>query len=303
MGASLALAGVTACTRQPPEKIVPYVRQPEEIVPGRPLFFATAMTLGGVATGLLVESHEGRPTKIEGNPQHPGSLGATDIFAQAAVLGLYDPDRVADAVEPRRDSSLAALSRRDPRGAHGPAAGAGTRASAADGNQSARPRSRRRSAICWRATRRPGGINGIPPAATTPARAHGSHSANTSTRSTASTAPTSSSRSTPIFSARGPGSLRYARDFVARRRPEDAARMNRLYALESDADLDRFPGGPPPADAAGRHRRGRAADCGGRRRGRRRFGSRSRPAAGRTDTALDRGGREGSSRRIAERAS
>ena len=82
MGASIALAGVTACTRQPPEKIVPYVRQPEELIPGRPLFFATAMTLGGAATGLLVESHEGRPTKIEGNPQHPGSLGATDVFAQ-----------------------------------------------------------------------------------------------------------------------------------------------------------------------------------------------------------------------------
>src|SRR5438105_9942220 len=93
MGASLALAGVTACTRQPPEKILPYVRQPEGLVPGRPLFFATAMALGGVATGLLVESHEGRPTKIEGNPEHPGSLGATDVFAQAAVLGLYDPDR------------------------------------------------------------------------------------------------------------------------------------------------------------------------------------------------------------------
>ena len=93
MGASLALAGVTACTRQPEEKIVPYVRQPEEIIPGKPLFFATAMPLGGVAAGLLVESHEGRPTKIEGNPQHPGSLGATDIFAQASVLGLYDPDR------------------------------------------------------------------------------------------------------------------------------------------------------------------------------------------------------------------
>src|SRR5437762_188249 len=93
MGASLALAGVTACTRQPPESIVPYVRQPEQLVPGKPLFYATAMTLGGVATGLLVESHEGRPTKIEGNPQHPGSLGATDAFAQAAILGLYDPDR------------------------------------------------------------------------------------------------------------------------------------------------------------------------------------------------------------------
>ena len=93
MGASLALAGVTACTRQPAEKIVPYVRQPEELVPGKPLFYATAMPLGGVATGLLVESHEGRPTKIEGNPLHPGSLGATDVFAQAAILGLYDPDR------------------------------------------------------------------------------------------------------------------------------------------------------------------------------------------------------------------
>src|SRR5580765_317720 len=68
MGASLALAGVTACTRQPAEKIVPYVRQPEEIIPGRPSYFATAMAIGGVATGLLVESHEGRPTKVEGNP-------------------------------------------------------------------------------------------------------------------------------------------------------------------------------------------------------------------------------------------
>ena len=93
MGASLGLAGLTACTRQPSETIVPYVRQPEDVVPGRPLFFATAMTLGGVATGLLVESHEGRPTKIEGNPLHPGSVGASDVFAQAAVLGLYDPDR------------------------------------------------------------------------------------------------------------------------------------------------------------------------------------------------------------------
>ena len=92
-GATLALAGLTACTRQPQERIVPYVRQPEEIVPGRPLFYATAMTLGGYAMGLLVESHEGRPTKIEGNPLHPASLGATDAFAQASILGLYDPDR------------------------------------------------------------------------------------------------------------------------------------------------------------------------------------------------------------------
>src|SRR6188768_3206720 len=93
MGASMALAGVSACTRQPAEDIVPYVRQPEELIPGKPLFFATAMPFAGSGVGLLVESHEGRPTKIEGNPDHPSSLGATDLFAQAAILGLYDPDR------------------------------------------------------------------------------------------------------------------------------------------------------------------------------------------------------------------
>jgi MoCo/4Fe-4S cofactor protein with predicted Tat translocation signal len=93
MSASLALAGVGACTKQPPEQIVPYVRQPEDIVPGRPLFFASAVTLSGIARPVLVESHMGRPTKIEGNPEHPASLGATDVLTQAAILGLYDPDR------------------------------------------------------------------------------------------------------------------------------------------------------------------------------------------------------------------
>ena len=93
MSASLALAGVSACTKQPNEKIIPYVRQPEDLVPGRPLFFATAIPVGGVAAPVLVESHEGHPTKVEGNPQHPASLGSTDIFAQAAILNLYDPDR------------------------------------------------------------------------------------------------------------------------------------------------------------------------------------------------------------------
>jgi MoCo/4Fe-4S cofactor protein with predicted Tat translocation signal len=93
MTASLALAGVGACTKQPPEQIVPYVRQPEEIVPGRPMFFASAIPLDGVAQPVLVESHMGRPTKIEGNPEHPASLGATDAMTQAAILGLYDPDR------------------------------------------------------------------------------------------------------------------------------------------------------------------------------------------------------------------
>ena len=93
MGASLALAGVGACTRQPTQKLIPYVRQPEELIPGRPMFFATAMPMGGYAYPLLAENHMGRPTKLEGNPEHPASLGATDVFGQASILNLYDPDR------------------------------------------------------------------------------------------------------------------------------------------------------------------------------------------------------------------
>ncbi|HEY4054527.1 MAG TPA: TAT-variant-translocated molybdopterin oxidoreductase [Terriglobales bacterium] len=93
MGSSLALAGMTACTRQPLEPIVPYVRQPEELVPGRPMSYATAFTLGGYATPLLVTSREFRPIKIEGNDRHPASQGGTDVYAQASLLDMYDPDR------------------------------------------------------------------------------------------------------------------------------------------------------------------------------------------------------------------
>ncbi|HZS98525.1 MAG TPA: TAT-variant-translocated molybdopterin oxidoreductase [Terriglobales bacterium] len=93
MGASLAMAGMTGCTKLPLEPIVPYVKQPEDIIPGRPKFYATAVTLSGYASPVLVESHMGRPTKIEGNDKHPASLGGTDIFTQAALLGMYDPDR------------------------------------------------------------------------------------------------------------------------------------------------------------------------------------------------------------------
>ncbi|PYS52403.1 MAG: molybdopterin oxidoreductase, partial [Acidobacteria bacterium] len=93
MGASFALAGLSGCSATVPEKIVPYVRPPEEVVPGKPLFFATAMPMAGYATGLIAESNMGRPTKVEGNPDHPASLGTADVFAQASVLTLYDPDR------------------------------------------------------------------------------------------------------------------------------------------------------------------------------------------------------------------
>src|SRR6202049_4775696 len=109
MAASAAFAGLTGCTKLPTQKIVPYVRQPEEIIPGKPLFYATAVTLGGIATGVLVESHMARPTKIEGNPDHPGSLGATDAFSQASILGLYDPDRSQAEIHDGRIGSWAAF--------------------------------------------------------------------------------------------------------------------------------------------------------------------------------------------------
>ena len=92
LGASLSLMGLAGC-RRPVEQIVPYVNAPEDVVPGIPRYYATTMPFGRSAYGVIVESHEGRPTKIEGNPSHPSTLGASSARIQASVLGLYDPDR------------------------------------------------------------------------------------------------------------------------------------------------------------------------------------------------------------------
>lgn len=92
MGASMALAGLVSC-RRPVEKIMPYVKAPEEIIPGIPRNFATTMPFGLNSYGMVVETHEGRPTKVEGNEKHPSSLGKSNLWMQAAILGLYDPDR------------------------------------------------------------------------------------------------------------------------------------------------------------------------------------------------------------------
>jgi MoCo/4Fe-4S cofactor protein with predicted Tat translocation signal len=232
MGASLALAGVTACTKQPPEKIVPYVKQPEELIPGRPLFYATAMALGGVATGLLVESHEGRPTKIEGNPEHPGSLGATDVFAQAAILGLYDPDRVQTLThigEIRPWSAFlgamnAALT------AQKPLNGAGLRIlteSVSSPTLAAQIRDllSRFPAAKW---------HQWDPASRDNARV-GSKLAFgqfVDAQYRFENADVIVSLDADFLGC-GPASLAYAKAFAARRRPEDAERMNRLYAIES----------------------------------------------------------------------
>jgi MoCo/4Fe-4S cofactor protein with predicted Tat translocation signal len=232
MGASIALAGVTACTRQPPEKILPYVRQPEGLVPGRPLFYATAMAIGGVATGLLVESHEGRPTKIEGNPLHPGSLGAADVFAQAAVLGLYDPDRsqtLTNIGEIRPWSAfLGAI--RGALTAQQSSRGGGLRILTESINSPTlaaqiRDLLGRYPSAKW---------HQWDPASRENARggsklAFGEY---VEAQYRFDRADVILALDADLFGC-GPGSLRYGRDFAARRRPENADRMSRLYAIES----------------------------------------------------------------------
>lgn len=103
--ASLALAGFTGCTRLPTEKIIPYIKDPEDFVPGKSEFYATAFVHSGQATGILVESHQGRPTKIEGNPFHPASRGAASAQQQAFILSLYDPDRSSKVLLNGKSSS------------------------------------------------------------------------------------------------------------------------------------------------------------------------------------------------------
>jgi len=233
MGASLALAGLTGCVKQPLEPIVPYVRQPEEIIPGRPLFFATAMTLGGYGTPLLVESHMGRPTKVEGNPQHPASLGASDIFSQASVLGLYDPDRspaVTYLSEIRGYSAfLAAM--QGPIASQKAAQGAGLRfltgtvvsptlADQFHGILQAFPQAK------W---------HQYDPVSRDNVRA-GSQAAfgqAVETQYRLEDADFILSLDADFLSAGFPGTLRYAHDYALRRRPESNRPLSRMYMVES----------------------------------------------------------------------
>jgi len=232
MGASLALAGATACTRQPLETIVPYVRQPEDLIPGKPLFFATAMALGGVATGLLVESHEGRPTKVEGNPQHPGSLGASDVFAQAAILGLYDPDRVQTVThlgEIRPWSAyLGAI--RAALVAQKPLNGAGLRLLTESVNSPTLAAQIRDLLKTYPAAR----WHQWDPASRENARAGSKlvFGEYVDAQYTIDQADVILALDADFLGA-GPGGLRYAREFAARRKPEPIDRMNRLYAIET----------------------------------------------------------------------
>ena len=231
MAASAAFAGLSGCTKLPTQKIVPYVRQPEEIIPGKPLFYATAVTLGGVATGVLVESHMARPTKVEGNPDHTASLGAADSFAQASVLGLYDPDRSRAEVHDGRLGSWAefqnelSLALGGPSGASGLRLLTGTITSPSLGDQIRSLLSQISGAkwVQYESVTRDNVRQGSQ-------LAFGEILSTVYRVEQADVILTLDSD----FLTAGPGSLRYAREFARKRRVESAdSKMNRLYAVES----------------------------------------------------------------------
>jgi len=232
MGASLGLAGMTGCVRLPLEPIVPYVRQPENVVPGRPMYYATASTLGGYASPLLVESHLGRPTKIEGNDQHPASMGGTDIFAQASLLGLYDPDR-SQTVMSMGDvrswqSFLGAF--RGPLSAQKALQGAGIRIltptisspTLADQLRSFLKIYPQAKWHVYEPVNRDNALEGAKLAFGQPVE----------TRYDLSQADVIVSLDADFLYAGFAGNTRYIRDFAKRRNPDDG-KMNRLYAIES----------------------------------------------------------------------
>ncbi len=232
MGASLAMAGMTACTKQPLEPIVPYVKQPEELIPGRPMFYATAFTLGGYASPLLVESHLYRPTKIEGNPQHPASLGGTDVFAQASILGMYDPDRsqtITNFGEVRTwGNFLEAI--RGPLNAQKAVQGAGIRIltptvsspTLADQLRSVLKLYPQAKWHVYEPVNRDNVLEGAKMAFGQPVE----------TQYKLDNADIILSLDADFLSAGFPGNVRYIRDFAKRRNP-DSGNMSRLYVVES----------------------------------------------------------------------
>jgi len=232
MGASLGLAGMTGCVRLPLEPIVPYVRQPENVVPGRPQYYATAVTLGGYASPVLVESHLGRPTKIEGNNLHPASQGGTDIFTQAALLGLYDPDRSQSVVSMGDQRSmkdfLAAI--RGPLSAQKALQGAGIRIltptisspTLADQLRNFLKIYPQAKWHVYEPVNRDNVLEGAKLAFGQPVE----------TRYDCSKADVIVSLDADFLSAGFPGNTRYIRDFATRRNP-DSGNMNRLYVIES----------------------------------------------------------------------
>src|ERR1039457_7182368 len=233
MGASLGLAGMTGCVRLPLEPIVPYLRQPENVIPGRPVYYATASTLGGYASPLLVESHLGRPTKIEGNDLHPASLGGTDIFAQASILGLYDPDRSQTVMSMGDVRSWQAFlsAIRGPLSAQKALQGAGIRIltptisspTLADQLRNFLKIYPQAKWHVYEPVNRDNVLEGAKLAFGQPVE----------TRYDFSKADVIVSLDADFLYAGFPGNTRYIRDFASRRNP-DSGNMNRLYVVESN---------------------------------------------------------------------
>ena len=235
MGASLGLAGMTGCVKLPNEPIVPYVRQPENVIPGKPQYYASAITLGGYASPVLVESHLGRPTKIEGNDQHPASMGGTDIFTQAALLGMYDPDR-SQTVTSMGDvhswqGFMAAI--RGPLAAQQALQGVGIRIltptitspALADQLRAFLKNYPQAKWHVYEPINRDNALEGAKMAFGQPVE----------TRYDFSKADIIVSLDADFLSAGYPGNTRYIRDFAARRNPD--GNMNRLYVIESTPSL------------------------------------------------------------------
>jgi molybdopterin-containing oxidoreductase family iron-sulfur binding subunit len=232
MGSSLALAGMSGCTKQPFEPIVPYVRQPEELVPGRPMFYATAFTLGGYAIPLLVTSREFRPIKVEGNDRHAASLGGTDVYAQASLLDLYDPDRSQSPVHMGNMTSWGTLvaSLQGPLNGQRAIQGAGLRILArpfssptlADQFDQLRGQFPRAKVHFWEPVNRDQVYAGARQAFGQPLESLYKFDA----------ADVVVSLDADFLAAGFPGMTRYARDF-ARRRDPDSEKMSRLYVAES----------------------------------------------------------------------
>ena len=231
LGASLALAGLTACGRPPQGQLVPYVRAPAGQVDGLPRYFATTLTRDGCGHGVLVENHMGRPTKIEGNPRHPASLGGTDIFAQAAVLQLWDPDR-SQTVMQRGDAAswddftgaALALGRRFERNG-----GAGLRVLS---GASSSPTLAGLRATFARKFPRALWHNAAPGVDAALAGAQIAFGAPFSTRLHCDRAAVLLALDADFLADPAAG-VRYARDFAARRAPQNqGAALNRLYVVE-----------------------------------------------------------------------
>ena len=231
MGASLAMAGMTGCTKLPLQEIVPYVRQPEQLIPGQPQYYSTAFTLSGYAHPLLVESHLGRPTKIEGNPHHAASLGGTDLFAQASILGMYDPDR-AQAISRLGDVSTWSAfvnAIKGPLAVQKGLNGAGIRIltptisspTLADQMRAFLAMYPQAKWHVYEPVNRDNALEGAKLAFGQPVE----------TRYDFSKADVIVSLDADFLSAGFPGSTRYIRDFASRRNPD--ASMNRLYVIES----------------------------------------------------------------------